>query len=345
MFITRLTDNGMLIPEKGHQDWHLINNANLHLAAMINSAQGHKSRALAGSLIGTTLTGVVVQFVLASGAVELVTFADTAIVQNGKRQVYFADRVSGNIVSFDIPGQADTVAEFIDHSFNEDLFLLATAGSHNNTTTTSVDFIKFLAKMKNQDVVQLQADFVPVANDDVPKNTFSGSFHRITADTGFKINSVVANADDILICRSDTVGNEPAKFGLLQAKDSGREKGLFFPALGGTATYTTQLGTYVKVGDLVHFKIDLHVALLGTGSPSVIQGLPFLSESAPAGSANISYFAGLANSVVFIGGYIQANAQWINLYSLLAGGNTTALNALFQDGSQVVLSGTYIAAS
>jgi len=352
--IRKITPIGTMLPEIGTKTQGDMR-ADTMLQAIMLDALAKKSELIAGDYNPATgdLSGVIVRFCLANGTVEKKSFPTFNLLPDGTRKVLFADRVSVTIVAQPLegqdPGPAGDLytdgADLANRAANEDLFPLMHLGRHQDTAVSLLDFSQWIAPKQNLQQFVREVDWTPTANDDVPNDAVDGSCYRIAADTGFTVNGVVVNASDILICRANTVGNEPAKFGILQGKDSGREKGVFLPSVGGDATYTTQLGTYVKDGDLVYFKIDLHIALLGTGSTSVIQGLPFLSESAPAGSANISYFAGLANSIVFVGGYIQANAQWVNIYSLLAGGNTTALNALFQDGSQVVLAGTYIAAS
>ena len=62
------------------------------------------------------------------------------------------------------------------------------------------------------------------------------------------------------------------------------EEGTWTPSLGGTATYTTQVGYYTKIGRQVTLWGHLQVLVIGTGSTSLISGNPF-TPSASAGSA------------------------------------------------------------
>jgi len=78
------------------------------------------------------------------------------------------------------------------------------------------------------------------------------------------------------------------------------EEGTWTPSLGGTATYTTQSGSYVKIGRLVYIFAYLNINVIGTGSTTTVSGLPFTPSNSsnrnPAGFIN--YFSGLATSVV-----------------------------------------------
>jgi hypothetical protein len=53
------------------------------------------------------------------------------------------------------------------------------------------------------------------------------------------------------------------------------EEGTWTPTLGGTATYNSQTGTYTKVGRLVTVTFNLNILVLGTGSTTTVDGLPF----------------------------------------------------------------------
>ena len=119
--ITKITPTGELVPEKSHQNWYALNNANMFLGAIIQTAQNSQSRLLSGTLSGSTLKGVKVIFRLEDGTVEQITFPDKLIVQNGKRQVYFAKRSTGTIVNQNLSGQELDQSDFINLEPNEDL--------------------------------------------------------------------------------------------------------------------------------------------------------------------------------------------------------------------------------
>ena len=68
------------------------------------------------------------------------------------------------------------------------------------------------------------------------------------------------------------------------------EEGSWTPTIGGSATYSTQRGGYVKVGRVVFIQMQIVVSTKGTGSATTISGLPF-SVSNPSGNAD-AYPAG-----------------------------------------------------
>ena len=57
------------------------------------------------------------------------------------------------------------------------------------------------------------------------------------------------------------------------------EEGTWTPAVGGSATYTTQTGHYTKIGRIVHANFNLVINAIGTGSSNTISGLPFTSAA------------------------------------------------------------------
>jgi hypothetical protein len=57
------------------------------------------------------------------------------------------------------------------------------------------------------------------------------------------------------------------------------EEGTWTPSLGGDATYTTQVGNYTKIGNLVTIRGSVVVDVLGTGSTTIVSGLPFAESS------------------------------------------------------------------
>lgn len=120
------------------------------------------------------------------------------------------------------------------------------------------------------------------------------------------------------------------------------EEGSWTPGLGGTATYTNQYGRYTKVGNVVHFEGRLTVNAIGTGSTSVLSGLPFVSNaSLPTGIVRVGYFASCATSVVAIAGMLQGGGASIQFYSQTAAGTAMGVSAIFQGSTDIYFSGTY----
>jgi hypothetical protein len=118
------------------------------------------------------------------------------------------------------------------------------------------------------------------------------------------------------------------------------EEGTWTPSIGGTATYTLQTGTYTKIGRHVHVFCDLRVNVIGTGSTSVISGLPFTAARREA--VAIGTFASLTASVYWIGGYIPATTTTMQIIGTTAAatGSTDPL-AVLQNGSIIIFSAEF----
>lgn len=118
------------------------------------------------------------------------------------------------------------------------------------------------------------------------------------------------------------------------------EEGSWTPVLGGTATYTVNAGRYVKIGRQVTVTGTISVNVLGTGSASVIQGLPFASSPEFNYSASIGYWASTASAFACIIGTC-GSATNITLYSATSATGTLLNNNVFQNGTRVDFSMTY----
>jgi len=113
------------------------------------------------------------------------------------------------------------------------------------------------------------------------------------------------------------------------------EEGTWTPSLGGDTTYFTQTGTYTKIGNIYYIRGNLHVNSLGTGSSSIISGLPFGSTGDDA--ISLSYFDH------------NVSVYWMNLYTQSTNlrnrtqtnfdGTVTTGSALYASGKQIVFSG------
>lgn len=120
------------------------------------------------------------------------------------------------------------------------------------------------------------------------------------------------------------------------------EEGTWTPSVGGTATYTTQVGSYTKIGNKVFFQGKLEINVIGTGSQSFVFGLPFTSSaSEPFGSVHISYYSGLAASYVNITGVLGSSSTNFALCGATAAASSlSSVNAL-TSGAQVRFAGFY----
>jgi hypothetical protein len=128
------------------------------------------------------------------------------------------------------------------------------------------------------------------------------------------------------------------------------EEGTWTPSIGGTATYTSRYGRYVKIGKMVSVQFAIVVNTLGTGSVELMEGLPFTSENIGALYAQqtgcVSYFGSLAVNTIFIAFYIQNNNT--NMYFVgKATSGATCDNGIdiFGNGTEIYGSATYMASA
>jgi hypothetical protein len=101
------------------------------------------------------------------------------------------------------------------------------------------------------------------------------------------------------------------------------EEGTWTPSIGGNATYSNQVGRYIKIGNQVFAHFAIGITLQGTGSTiSQINGLPFASGIGSQNCSNLSWSGfGVAMSY--------------GLY--YAGSGSTSLNLSYVTGSQTAL--------
>jgi hypothetical protein len=123
------------------------------------------------------------------------------------------------------------------------------------------------------------------------------------------------------------------------------EEGTWTPNLGGNATYTERFGQYVKIGRLVTVWLDITVNSIGTGSTSIITGLPFTAGGVATGMAgSVSYWAATASSFTGIFLRIDINSSQI-LTASTSGSQSTATNLpnIFGNNARLIASASYYA--
>jgi hypothetical protein len=122
------------------------------------------------------------------------------------------------------------------------------------------------------------------------------------------------------------------------------EKGAWSPSIGGNATYTSQIGQYVKIGNVVTCTFLIAINAIGTGSATTLSGFPFTSVNAGiVQSGNVSYYGSIATSVTSLHFYVNNN----NTTALFTGNvlaASTIGNAInvFRNSAAVYGSITYI---
>jgi hypothetical protein len=124
------------------------------------------------------------------------------------------------------------------------------------------------------------------------------------------------------------------------------EEGTFTPSLSGATGYSNQVGTYVKIGKIVHFQIQFTVT---SGSPiGTITGLPFTSAntddssyssqiSVLTGNTGVTYAVGATQLV----GYVNRNdtVAYIQSQGSVAVGSITISST-----ASLYIAGSYISA-
>ena len=138
---------------------------------------------------------------------------------------------------------------------------------------------------------------------------------------------------------------------MLNEQLSDYEFGTFTPALAGdssagTYTYTSAIGLYIRVGQMVHFQLDVRlsgISAAGSGN-ATITGLPFTSNAAYYSGGNIAYYTGWTGNSIHTA-LLNVNNAALYLYKNLTTTNIT--NVVVGDvtaSSRVIISGTYAAA-
>lgn len=120
------------------------------------------------------------------------------------------------------------------------------------------------------------------------------------------------------------------------------EEGAWTPSVGGSATYTTQTGTYTKIGNVVYVQFSLVINAIGTGSTTLISGLPFTVKSGADFGLAIAQCESSATAIVSLTARASSSATTILLFSRTAAAASDANNAIFQNATTVVASGHYL---
>jgi hypothetical protein len=123
------------------------------------------------------------------------------------------------------------------------------------------------------------------------------------------------------------------------------EEGTWTPSIGGTATYTSQDGQYVKIGRLVYATFDLTILLRGTGSQSAISGLPFTSGGVSTGmSGSVGYWSGFATAISAL--FLRVDTSTTTISTAVTTANqtdATAAPTIFGNTSRLLGTAIYYA--
>ena len=115
--------------------------------------------------------------------------------------------------------------------------------------------------------------------------------------------------------------------------------------MGGTATYLSRVGIYTKIGRIVEVQCFIQISTIGTGSTTLISGLPFQAINTASADAYMAAAPGNASATSVTGmvGNVQANQTTIQLLSYTAAAAAISVNAIFQANTSVTAGGCYTA--
>jgi hypothetical protein len=120
----------------------------------------------------------------------------------------------------------------------------------------------------------------------------------------------------------------------------------FTPAVtfGGGATsltYAGRTGIYIKIGNLVFFKLDIQLSAKGSSTGSVSVSLPF----AGAGDGHCAVSVGFADALSSISGglsaIVVAGSPALQIDQLGTGTLAVLTNANFTNTTRLIISGVY----
>jgi len=114
------------------------------------------------------------------------------------------------------------------------------------------------------------------------------------------------------------------------------EEGTWTPNIGGNATYSNQVGRYIKIGNQVYATFALGISTQGTGSTiSQISGLPFASGVASQNCSNLTW-SGFGVAMTYGVYYLGAGGTTLSLsYTTTAQTSTSNNPNSLVNGSQV----------
>jgi len=163
----------------------------------------------------------------------------------------------------------------------------------------------------------------------------------------------IANTGDITVGTGDIVFTTAGKgicLGVTSNTDANTlddyEEGTWTPSIGGNASYSAQSGWYTKVGRLISVQGYMTINVIGTGSTSVITGLPIAATQPQPPSVVFGKRTNLSTSVVDLCGVIPGSGgSQINITGQTAAAdNNTEGIACMGNGTILFFSVHYLTA-
>ena len=233
------------------------------------------------------------------------------------------------------------------------LATVATSGNYNdlshkpiipdvsNFITKDVDDLTYYTKTSNLSTVATSGNYNDLSNKPtIP--TVPTNVSAFTNDAGY-ITKTVNDLTNYTKTSSLATVATSGSYNDLSNKPSipTYDSGTFTPTIlglttAGTATYTTQEGRYIKIGNLLHIEIKLVCKLENSNGYIGIRGFPTnLGTLHDAGVCNVNTDLTTSNYPLFARVYYTQNL-------LLQYGNGGAYNTGWSTNKNIYLSGTFI---
>ena len=204
--------------------------------------------------------------------------------------------------------------------------------------------------MTNKKISALSSASTPLTGSEiVPINqssvTDSVSVANLTAGRSVSASDYVMSTGNLVPNTAakgiNYTANTPAS-GMTSQLLNWYEQGTWTPSIGGTATYTLQIGTYTRIGRLVFVSAVLQINVIGTGNVNTISGLPFTRDAnnnqAPG---SMTFISAISSTVSMLVPVVQVNTSTVIFQGLTVAGNTTSQINVFQNGARVDFQITY----
>lgn len=245
---------------------------------------------------------------------------------------------SGTTFTLDFPaGSPGELEVFVNNVRQEPSVAYTVSGTTLTMTGTiaSTDDFYVVFQGKAQQTVRHPANTALEAT----TGTFSGA---LSATTGTFSGAVSMGANNITFSNGSGIDfSASAGSGASSSILDDYEEGTWTPVLSGatTTTYTSQIGTYTRIGNLVYILFDIQINSVGDGSTTTITGLPFSQSNNDA--LAVSYWSGLAVSPYFVSFQIGGGPQALAVGITSAGPNITNGLGIFGNSARIIASGCY----
>ena len=187
-----------------------------------------------------------------------------------------------------------------------------------------------------------------------PTELGSGAYFKGESTHGFRFNNN-ANTFNNFVIREDGTSwtrngiyfgassvSSPSSNNLLDDY----EEGSWTPSVGGSATYNSQTGRYIKIGNQVTCWFNVYVSSIGTGSTNTVSGLPFTVSNISEFNANgnsLTYWANTVTACAYLSVKLSKNTAQFQ-FSNTTGATSTILTnpSIYQNGTDTYGTFTYL---